>query len=115
MLAGNRPYRSNDPEEILEEIKTHQPRPPRQIVDSLPAELDRICLRALAKRASDRYSTALDLAEDLRQFEKMKDEGGRMKEEASAESLVHPSSSILHPSPRVVPKGLRAYDAADAD
>jgi len=25
---------------------------------------------------------------------------------------VHPSSFILHPSPRVVPKGLRAYDAA---
>src|SRR5262249_39189717 len=48
----------------------------------------------------------------------MKDEGGRMNEEeetASAESSVHPSSFILHPSPRVVPKGLRAYDSADAD
>src|SRR5262245_47235077 len=115
LLTGQRPVRGERPEDVLEQIKTQEPRPPRQVDDSLPAELDRICLRALAKRASDRYSTALDLAEDLRQFERMKDEGGRMKEEASAESLVHPSSSILHPSPRVVPKGLRAYDAADAD
>jgi len=118
MLTGQRPYRSNRPDEILEEIKTQEPRPPRQLDEAIPAELDRICLRALAKRASDRYSTAHDLAEDLRDWlaERVKDEGGRMKQEGPlAESSVHPSSFILHPSPRVVPKGLRAYDAADAD
>src|SRR5262249_39247974 len=52
----------------LEEIKTQEPRPPRQLDDAVPAELDRICLRALAKRASDRYSTAHDLGEDLRDW-----------------------------------------------
>src|SRR5204863_9806196 len=113
LLTGQRPYRSNSADEILEEIKTQEPRPPRQLNDAVPAELDRICLRALAKRASDRYSTAHDLAGDLRHFERMKDEGRRMKEEnqPSAESPVHPSSLILHRSPQVVPKGLRAYDA----
>src|SRR5207244_646766 len=61
-------YRSNGADEILEEIKTQEPRPPRQLDNAVPAELDRICLRALAKRASDRYSTAHDLAEDLRDW-----------------------------------------------
>src|SRR5205823_4419099 len=68
LLTGQRPYRSNRPDEILEEIKTQEPRPPRQLDDAVPAEPDRICLRALAKRASDRYSTAHDLAEDLRDW-----------------------------------------------
>src|SRR5262249_34843477 len=68
LLTGQRPYRSECPEEVLEEIKTQEPRPPRQLDDTIPVELDRICLRALAKRAADRYSTARDLAEDLRHW-----------------------------------------------
>src|SRR5262249_57028993 len=66
LLTGQRPSRSERPDEVLEEIKTQEPRPPRQLDDTIPVELDRICLRALAKRAADRYSTARDLAEDLR-------------------------------------------------
>ena len=31
-------------------------------------ELERICLKALSKRASDRYTTAKDMADDLRHF-----------------------------------------------
>ena len=45
-----------------------EPRPPRQIDDTIPSELERICLKMLAKRASERYSTARDLADDLRHF-----------------------------------------------
>src|SRR5262245_14843446 len=48
MLTGQRPYRSERPDEVLEEIKTQEPRPPRQLDDMVPVELDRICLRALA-------------------------------------------------------------------
>ena len=36
---------------------------------TLPCELERICLKALHKRASERYQTALALAEDLRHYE----------------------------------------------
>src|SRR6266480_1188762 len=68
LLTGQRPYRSERPDEVLEEIKTREPRPPRQLDGAVPAELDRICLRALAKRAADRYSTARDLTEDLRHW-----------------------------------------------
>ena len=52
----------------MQQIVHAEPRPPRQIDDTIPRELERICLKALAKRASERYSTARDLAEDLRHF-----------------------------------------------
>ena len=36
LLTGQRPYRSNRPDEVLEEIKTQEPRPPRQLDDADP-------------------------------------------------------------------------------
>ena len=41
---------------------------PGRSTTPVPKELDRICLKALSKRASERYSTARDMAEDLRHF-----------------------------------------------
>src|SRR5207245_4880834 len=65
---------------------------------------DRICLKALVKRSSDGYQTALALAEDLRHFEQF---------------LLRPSRVPGGPpEPRagsVMPKGLRSFDANDAD
>ena len=51
---------------MLTEITTVEPRPPRQLDDGIPEAFDRICIKALAKRQADRYSTALDFARDLR-------------------------------------------------
>ena len=33
-----------------------------------PKRIGRICLKALARRASERYTTARDMADDLRHF-----------------------------------------------
>jgi serine/threonine protein kinase len=68
LLTGKKPFRGDSLLDILESIKTTEPRPPRQIDDTIPKELERICLKALAKRAHDRYTTARDMAEDLRVF-----------------------------------------------
>jgi hypothetical protein len=38
------------------------------IDDAIPKELERVCLRALAKRPTERYTTARDMAEDIRTF-----------------------------------------------
>ena len=54
--------------EVLEQITTAEVRPPRQINDAIPKELERICLKAMARRASDRYTTAVDMANDLRNW-----------------------------------------------
>jgi hypothetical protein len=38
------------------------------VYDQVPGELERVCLKALAKRQNDRYTTAGDLAAALREF-----------------------------------------------
>ncbi len=68
LLTGKSPFRGSSPREVMEAIATTEPRPPRQIDDTIPKEFERICQKALSKRASERYSTAKDLSEDLRSF-----------------------------------------------
>src|SRR5205807_2090899 len=68
LLTGRRPFHADSGLELLEQIATHEPRPPRQWDDVIPKELERICLKALQKRASERYTTAKDMADDLRHF-----------------------------------------------
>lgn len=67
-LTGRRPFRGESEIELLEQIDRFEPRPPRQIDDAIPKELERICLKALAKRIPERYTTAKDLRDDLRRF-----------------------------------------------
>jgi serine/threonine protein kinase len=68
LLTGRRPFRAESQQELTEQIIALEARPPRQIDDHIPRELDCICLKALAKRPSERYSAARDLADDLRHF-----------------------------------------------
>ena len=48
--------------ELLRQVHDDEPQPPRQLVRDIPPELERVCLKALAKRLSDRYTTAADFA-----------------------------------------------------
>ena len=50
----------------MRQVRDDEPQPPRQLVRDIPPELERACLKALAKRQQDRYTTAADFAEDLR-------------------------------------------------
>ena len=64
LLTGRLPFAGKS-QELMDEIQEREPRPPRQIEDSVPQELDRICLKCLSKPINNRYSAAIDLAEDL--------------------------------------------------
>jgi serine/threonine protein kinase len=68
LITERRPFRGDSHEEVMEQIIGTEPRPPRQIDDTIPKEIERICLKAMSKRATDRYLTARDMAEDLRCF-----------------------------------------------
>jgi serine/threonine protein kinase len=83
LLTARRPFRADSPEELREQILRVEARPPRQIDDRIPRELERICLKALAKRATERYSTARDLADDLRHFQSVAGGGWRVTGEDS--------------------------------
>jgi class 3 adenylate cyclase len=66
MLCGLLPFRAREVAELTRQVCDDEVQPPRQIVPDLPRELERICLKALAKRVKDRYTTATDFAADLR-------------------------------------------------
>ena len=66
LLTGKRAFDGKDVPTLLQQIERQQPRPPRQVDDRIPVELEQVCLKALAKNPSDRYSTALDMANHLR-------------------------------------------------
>jgi hypothetical protein len=68
MLTGRRPFQGKTREELLEQIINVEARPPRMIDDGIPKELEIICLKALSKRATERYTTAGDMADDLRRL-----------------------------------------------
>ncbi len=134
LLTGRRPFiaKAQDKHEALNElldlIATTEARPPRQIDDTIPKELERIVQKALSKRASERYSTAKDMAEDLRVFLQTTD--GTVSPAAPAIQIATPPGSTQEATPvpstsnrsdsdqkaiRVVPKGLRSFDKHDAD
>jgi class 3 adenylate cyclase/tetratricopeptide (TPR) repeat protein len=66
LLTGHVPFRAADPLDLLRQVRDDEPQPPRQLVPDIPHELERVCLKAMAKRQQDRYTTAGDFAEDLR-------------------------------------------------
>ena len=133
-LTRRPPFASAKSAGLFDEIQSHDPKPPRQIDASVHRELERICLRCLSKRMSDRFPTALDLAEELEAWRE------------SSRSMIAPAESFVVPErlerpgieattsrvgmlgssgargsqaaaseTLVIPRGLRSFDEADAD
>ncbi len=69
MLTGRPPYLGTTWLEVLQQVKLHEPVPPRQLQPKIPADLETICLKCLNKDASRRYASAEALADDLRRFQ----------------------------------------------
>ena len=99
LLTARRPFQGQTPAELFDEIQNRDPKPPRQLRPDLPAELERICLKCLSKRVTDRYSSALDLANDLTHW----------LAAGSRQAVPEPKAA------KIVPKGLRSFDEQDAD
>jgi serine/threonine protein kinase/energy-coupling factor transporter ATP-binding protein EcfA2 len=135
LLVGRQPFRADSQAELMEQVTSFEARPPRQYDDSIPKELDRICLKALSKRASERYSTGKDMADDLRHFlaeqtvnQQSRPDAGGIGSRSATSVVQPPSTSIAssrsgtspttptsdHQPIKIVPKGLRSFDAHDA-
>ncbi len=65
MLTGRLPFPARQMRELFLQIQNDEPQPPRQLVPTLPRELEQIVLKAMSKSLSERYTTATDMAEDL--------------------------------------------------
>jgi serine/threonine-protein kinase len=68
MVTGRPPFQGDNPVAIAYQHVQETPVPPAQLNPDVPADLQAVILRALAKRPEDRYATANDLRADLLRF-----------------------------------------------
>jgi serine/threonine protein kinase len=61
-------FDGQDRQELLRQIALEEPMAPRRLNPSLPRDLETIVLKAMAKEPDSRYSSAEELADDLRRF-----------------------------------------------
>ncbi len=126
LLSGVRPFNATNEEEMRAQIEGVEPPPPRQLNHGIPKELERICLKALSKRASERYATAKDMADDLGHFLAERDALNSPPANevppvaAAAVTGSKATASAMRMSSaantfKIVPRGLRSFDAHDAD
>jgi serine/threonine protein kinase/tetratricopeptide (TPR) repeat protein len=66
ILCGRHPFQGRSNMEVLRQVIEDEPQPPRQRSPDLPPELERVCMKGMAKLPGDRYQTASDFAEALR-------------------------------------------------
>ncbi len=95
MLTGKRPFNATGHDALFNQILTLDPLPPSELRPDVPLELQRICIKCLAKQASDRYASAGLLANDLLNWKQGPEKSFRER--------------------AIVPKGLRSFDANDVD
>jgi tRNA A-37 threonylcarbamoyl transferase component Bud32 len=67
LLTGEVPFRGTR-RMLLLQVLQDEPRPPHQLHDKVPRDLETICLKAMAKAPARRYATAGELADDLRRW-----------------------------------------------
>ena len=134
MLTGRRPFGNRNRAAIFDRLLNQETPPPRQYNPSIPRELERICMVALEKQASKRYSSATDFMEDVKHFLSRQEPAGSsvVDDGVSTGSLTTGDSSLrisfsdandrgvsaksttTH-GKGVVPRGLRSYGRHDKD
>ncbi|MBM3954859.1 MAG: serine/threonine-protein kinase, partial [Planctomycetes bacterium] len=97
LLTRGKAFSGASTHEILAAVARARPVPPRDCDPTIPGELERICLCALAQAKSARYQSAALFADDLDAWL------GERSTTATAEA-----------DAPVVPKGLRSFDGDDA-
>ena len=127
LMVGRRPFNAETQKGLLEQVANVEPRPPRQHDETIPRELERICLKALSKRAWERYPTASDMGDDLRHFLARQADADlehvvssvlaselqtTRRKEGSERSRKATSSDLAS---EIVPKGLRPFNEHDSD
>ncbi|MBL0313717.1 MAG: protein kinase [Holophagaceae bacterium] len=68
VLTGKRPFEAKSSMDVLVAILNEEPRPLRQLVPSLPVDLESITLKCLEKDPAKRYESAQAVADDLGRF-----------------------------------------------
>lgn len=67
LITGELPFRGSG-NKVLRQIITSEPPNPRSLSDAVTKDLDCICMKAMANKISDRYSSCGEFAAELRRY-----------------------------------------------
>jgi WD40 repeat protein len=67
-LTGRPPFQGDSLMDVLLQVRSHEPVPPKRLQPRVPRDLETICIKAMAKVPARRYTSAADLADDVRRF-----------------------------------------------
>jgi serine/threonine-protein kinase len=87
ILTGQRPFAGTTVQEVLRKVREEDPPAPRSLCPEIPAGLEAICRRAMARNPQDRYSTAKELADAVQQWQESERRGAEEALRASEERL----------------------------
>ena len=65
VLTGQPPFTAKKTNEVLRMVREDAPTPPRRINPRITADLEAVCLKAIAKSRADRYESAAELAREV--------------------------------------------------
>jgi tetratricopeptide (TPR) repeat protein len=68
LLTGRPPFKAASVAETVFQVLHEEPLSAARLVPGLPRDLDTVCLKCLNKEPRKRYTSALELADDLRRF-----------------------------------------------
>jgi tetratricopeptide (TPR) repeat protein len=68
VLTGRPPFQGDDTMAVLRQVVHEAPVRPRSVEKGVPAALEAVCLKALAKQLAARYATAKDLAAEVERW-----------------------------------------------
>ena len=71
LLTGQPPFTGADTQEVLRKVQEEEPIPPHRLWAEVPPALQTACLRALAKKAADRYASAAALAQEVQLWQEV--------------------------------------------
>jgi eukaryotic-like serine/threonine-protein kinase len=68
LLTARPPFQAETVQEVLLQLRDHDPVSPRLLNSSIPRDLETICTKCLQKELHQRYATAQEVADDLERF-----------------------------------------------
>jgi WD40 repeat protein/serine/threonine protein kinase/Flp pilus assembly protein TadD len=68
MATGRPPFQGVTAADVLDQVRNLDPLPLRQLQQSIPRDLETICLKCLRKDPEKRYRSAVELADDLERY-----------------------------------------------
>jgi serine/threonine-protein kinase len=71
VLTGRPPFLGSDTYDVLRKVREEDPVRPCDLWSGVPAPLEDICMRALAKRPSDRFASATELARAVESWQEL--------------------------------------------